>query len=330
VIPVKAYGNCDEVELFLNGTSLGRKPMPRNGSITWNVTYRPGTLVARGFTRGHEIVADKVETTGAPAAIQLTSDVVPNLAVSELPTLIAGSRDATVVAVRINDDQGRNVPTAQTHLAFSIEGPGRIIAVANGDPACHESDQFLPSVRNLRIRDWRVLESGAASADPVKVSGTFDDSGWRSVFSGLDQPYPTGLAVFRGSVRVDTPVQGGKIVLFLPPLGESESVYLNGRLLADKLGRADAYRGIALDAALLASGDNTIAVVAQPLGRPPRAFDYTSPGEVQVVTPAGTWSRSAFNGLAAVIVQATGGLGEINLRAGAPGLPGASLKILAR
>jgi len=330
VIPVKAYGNCDEVELFLNGASLGRKPMPRNGSITWDVAYQPGTLLARGFTGGHEIVADKVETTGAPAAIALSSDRVPNLAVSELPALIAASRDATVVAVRINDDKGRNVPTAQTHLTFSIEGPGRIISVANGDPACHEPDQFLPSVRNFRIGDWRVLESDAGSVDPSKVTAAFDASGWRSVFSSLDQRYPKALALFRGTVHVEAPPQGAKIMLFLPPLGETEAVYLNGRLLADNLARVDAYKGIALEASQLPAGDNTVAVLARALGHPPRAFDYTSPGEVQFVTQAGTWSRSAFNGLAAVIVQATGSVGEVTLKAGAPGLPGASIKILAR
>jgi beta-galactosidase len=330
VIPVKVYGNCDEVELFLNGASLGRKPMPRNGSISWSVVYQPGTLLARGYVGGHEIAVDKVETTGQPAAIELVPDRVPDLAVSDLPTLTSLNCDAMVVVVKVDDDHGRNVPTAQTPLAFSIEGPGSIIGVANGDPACHEPDQFLPATRNFQVRGWRVLEIGAAPVDPSQLSAELDDSGWRSVFSGLDQKYPAAPAIFRGNLNVETAPPGAKIVLFLPPLGESEDVYLNGLLLARGISRADAYSGIPLDAARLSAGGNTIAFVALPLDHPPRSFDYTSPGEVQDVTPAGTWRRSAFNGLAAVIVQATGGTGEITLTASAPGLAGAKVTLLAR
>ncbi len=68
-VEVRAYSNCDEVELFLNGASLGRKPMPVNGHLSWNVTYAPGVLAARGYKGGREILRTQVETTTEPAAI---------------------------------------------------------------------------------------------------------------------------------------------------------------------------------------------------------------------------------------------------------------------
>ena len=58
--------NCQEVELFLNGQSQGRKTMKTNSLLSWPVKYAPGTLLARGYTGGKEILTTKVETTGAP------------------------------------------------------------------------------------------------------------------------------------------------------------------------------------------------------------------------------------------------------------------------
>ena len=72
---VRVYSNADAVELFLNGKSLGRKMMPRNSHLEWKVAYEPGTLFARGYApNGKEVASDVVETTLAPAALQL----IPN------------------------------------------------------------------------------------------------------------------------------------------------------------------------------------------------------------------------------------------------------------
>ena len=71
-IDVWAFSNCEEVELFLNGVSQGRKKMPKNSHLEWKVKYAPGVLLARGYNGGKEILTEKIETTGKPAAIQLT------------------------------------------------------------------------------------------------------------------------------------------------------------------------------------------------------------------------------------------------------------------
>ena len=58
-INVWVYGNCDEVELFLNDKSLGRKPMPKLSHAQWDVNYEPGTLLAKGYKANKEIITDK-------------------------------------------------------------------------------------------------------------------------------------------------------------------------------------------------------------------------------------------------------------------------------
>ncbi|MDX2186014.1 MAG: DUF4982 domain-containing protein [Opitutaceae bacterium] len=63
-IEVRAHSNCDEVELWLNGTSQGRKLMPVNGHLSWQVPYTPGRLEARGYKAGKAILHRVIETTG--------------------------------------------------------------------------------------------------------------------------------------------------------------------------------------------------------------------------------------------------------------------------
>jgi beta-galactosidase len=134
-INVLCFANCDEIELFLNGQSLGRKPMPKNSNLQWTVKYAPGTLLARGYKGGREIATCQVETAGPPAAIHLSPD---------RPALRADGEDAVAVEVNILDSNGRPVPVAGNLVHFQVTGPGEIIGVGNGDPASHEPDVFRP------------------------------------------------------------------------------------------------------------------------------------------------------------------------------------------
>ncbi|HEY8966903.1 MAG TPA: glycoside hydrolase family 2 TIM barrel-domain containing protein, partial [Candidatus Methylacidiphilales bacterium] len=73
-IAVWAYSNCEEVELFLNGKSVGRKFVPPNGHIEWTVPYAPGVLSAKGYAARMTLAETKVETAEAPAGIRLVPD----------------------------------------------------------------------------------------------------------------------------------------------------------------------------------------------------------------------------------------------------------------
>lgn len=151
-IAVWAYSNCEEVELFLNGVSQGRKKMPANLHLEWKVKYAPGVLLARGYAHGREIMTEKIETTGAPAAVQLA----PSQAAVK-----ADGEDVAVVAVSVADAQGRQVPDAANRIHFELDGPGKILGVGNGDPSSHEPDVFLPTGNGAP--DWqRSLFSGLA------------------------------------------------------------------------------------------------------------------------------------------------------------------------
>ena len=86
-IDIWVYSNCDEVELTVNGKKLDRKPMPRNGHLSWKAVFQPGAVKAVGYKNGKKILARTVETTGAPARISLTAD---------RPVIQADNRDVAV------------------------------------------------------------------------------------------------------------------------------------------------------------------------------------------------------------------------------------------
>ena len=130
-IDVWVNSNADEVELFLNGKSLGKKTMPRNSHLKWLVNYEPGTLEAIGYKRGRKITS-KVETTSNAYKIVLSPDKT---------TLTADGKDATVINISITDEQGREVPVADNRVKFYIAGDAKIIGVGNGDPSSHEPDK---------------------------------------------------------------------------------------------------------------------------------------------------------------------------------------------
>ncbi|HXF09950.1 MAG TPA: DUF4982 domain-containing protein, partial [Desulfuromonadaceae bacterium] len=131
-VSVWCYSNCREVELFLNGRSLGKKEMSPGGHLEWEVAYAPGTLSAVGYDDGKKVAETKVETAGAPAAIQLSPDRI---------IIDADGEDCSIVNVSVVDAKGRLVPTADHSIHFELSGPGKIIGVGNGNPTSHEADK---------------------------------------------------------------------------------------------------------------------------------------------------------------------------------------------
>jgi beta-galactosidase len=131
-VRVWVYSNLEEVELLLNGKSLGRQTVPHLGHLQWPVKYEPGALEARGLRHGKLVMSARRETTGTPVAIRLTPD---------RPEISADGEDVAIIRVEVVDGAGRTVPTADNHIHFSVNGAGRFRGVGNGDPNCQESDQ---------------------------------------------------------------------------------------------------------------------------------------------------------------------------------------------
>ncbi len=159
-IDVWVNTNADDVELFLNGKSLGKKQMPRNSHLKWSVEYQPGTLEAVAYKRGKKLTA-KVETTGPPAEVVMTPYKT---------TLVADGQDVSVVNISVVDREGREVPDAGNLIKFYISGDAKIIGVGNGDPSCHEPDQCADGAwqRSLFNGKCQVLVQAGTTMDAIK------------------------------------------------------------------------------------------------------------------------------------------------------------------
>ena len=131
-IPIWVYSNLEEVELLVNGKSLGKKKVPHLGHVEWKARYEPGAIEARGFKGGKVALTEKRETTGPGVAIRLTADRTE---------INADGEDVAIVTVEVLDKDGRAVPTANNLLRFNVSGAGKLIGVGNGDPNCQESDK---------------------------------------------------------------------------------------------------------------------------------------------------------------------------------------------
>ncbi len=131
-IPVWCYSNCESVELFLNGKSLGEKKFTdtQDLHLEWNVPYKPGTLKVVAKRNGNIVCMDEVHTAGAPAKIILTPDRTK---------INAGGEDLSYVKVEIADEEGNVCPNADNLIKFSIAGEGVIAGVGNGSPISHEN-----------------------------------------------------------------------------------------------------------------------------------------------------------------------------------------------
>ncbi len=129
-VDVWAFTNCDEVELFLNGSSLGRQIKGRDDfNLIWKVPFEEGTLLGIGYRNGEEIMRSEVHTAGEPASLALSPDRTE---------LKADGADLSFITVTVVDGAGIQVPHADNMVTFSVEGPGTIAGVDNGSQTSME------------------------------------------------------------------------------------------------------------------------------------------------------------------------------------------------
>jgi len=319
-IDVRCFSNCEEVELFLNGQSLGRKPMPKNSHLQWLVPYAAGTLSAKGYRGGQVIAEAKDETTGEPAAVQLTPDRA---------TINADGEDVAVVTVAVLDAQGRTVPVAGNLVNFEITGPGKIIGVGNGDPSCHEADvDSAPSTGHaLALEHWRMKIVPSAE-NRSEIAPDFPDADWSAADVNSEQGplAPDTSAVFRAHTSIPAEALGSPAVLHIGSIDDEGWVYVNGQLVGES---HDWQNSPAFEVQkFLQAGDNVVAVVVRNIGGAGGLNKGVSL-ELTGKTAAPGWQRSVFNGLAQVLVQAGRQAGEIRLTARSADLTEATLVLQA-
>ena len=127
---VVVYSNCDEVELFLNGRSLGRQKVSAdNAANAWDVPYEKGTIQAIGRKDGKEVAYHSHTSADKPAKIVLET---------ESDVLINDWEEVVYVTATVVDKNGIRSPNLPVKITFDISGPGKIVAVDNSDNFCHE------------------------------------------------------------------------------------------------------------------------------------------------------------------------------------------------
>ena len=159
-VSLYTYTNADEVELFLNGKSLGVKKNSNDpklrARIKWdNIAYAPGTLVAVAKNKGKVVARHQIETTGEAVALKLVPD---------METWHADGKDLMHVRIYAVDKKGRrvlNVKDAKAFdkLTFTVKGDADIVAVDNGNIA---SDELHIGKTQLEKTIQRNLFQGSA------------------------------------------------------------------------------------------------------------------------------------------------------------------------
>jgi beta-galactosidase len=195
-INIWAFGNCQAVELFLNGVSQGRQALNVQGHVEWdNVPYALGTLQAIGYSHGAAVITNTVATTGAPAALALWPD---------RGAILADGRDVSVVTVAVLDSQGRVVPTATNLINFTVNG-GAILGVGNGNPTSHDADKASQRTAFNGLAEVIVQSTNQPGAITLAATATGLTSTNITITSAATLPppaAPAGVTAVAGNAQV--------------------------------------------------------------------------------------------------------------------------------
>lgn len=187
-VSVWVHSNCDEVELFLNGKSLGSQKVVVRTHLEWKVKYEAGVLEARGSKGGQVVLTEKRETTGKLVSVRLVADRM---------AIDADGEDLAMVRVEGIDAQGRVVPVADDLIQFRVSGAGALLGVGNGDPNCQESDKE-PRRSLFNGLAQVILQSTKTPGEMVLEAYTEDWPGPQ--FGPVRLVIQTGKVVARASV----------------------------------------------------------------------------------------------------------------------------------
>jgi beta-galactosidase len=153
---VEVYSNCEEVELLLNGQSLGRQKRAADASaLQWSVPYAPGSLKAVAYNQGKPVAEDELRTAGKAVRLALSA---------ERTTVSPDRNDAVIVVATAVDAAGVRVPDAASEVEFTVSGPAEVAATDNGGNTDHEGF-VLPRHHLSGGRAIAILQATGASGD---------------------------------------------------------------------------------------------------------------------------------------------------------------------
>jgi len=158
------YNNADEVELFLNGKSLGKQHKVGDQlHVMWKVPFEPGTLRAVSYKNGKQVMVTEEKTAGQAARMVLSAD---------RSKINADNSDLSFVTVQIVDKDGIFVPDANNLVNFSITGPGKIIGVDNGSEIDH--NPFKANYSNAFFGKCLVVIQSTHKPGNIHLTATSD------------------------------------------------------------------------------------------------------------------------------------------------------------
>lgn len=163
-ILVTVYTNCDELELFLNGASQGRKTIEKYGHGEWNVPYIPGTISVKGYRSGEVVCEDSRTTTGKAVALTLKKDI----------EFEANGRDLALFTCECLDENGNVVPDASEFVQFSVNDPNKI--VATGSDHC-DHNKISNTARKMYMGKIRVAVKPQKGQKEMILTAMSDNCG---------------------------------------------------------------------------------------------------------------------------------------------------------
>ena len=152
------YNKADEVELYLNGRSVGKRSKTDSTlHVMWRLPFQSGTLKAISRKNGKTVQVKEIRTAGRPARIELAAD---------RNSIKAGGTDMSFITARIVDAAGNLVPGADNMIEFSISGNATIAGTDNG----YQAD--TSSLTSNKRRAWKGMALCMIKASPKKGNST--------------------------------------------------------------------------------------------------------------------------------------------------------------
>lgn len=174
--PTRIYvlADCDEVELFLNGESLGRKQVGEILPLTaaYDLAYRPGELKAVGYKNGAPCGEHVLATAGKPAAMQVSASDTE---------IEAGGQGVAFLTVDLVDEQGRRSRWEKRTVSVKVEGAGTLLGFGSANPSCEGSYQDCA----WDTFDGRVMAAIRGGNEPGSCKVTFSAEGCEDVTVSL-------------------------------------------------------------------------------------------------------------------------------------------------
>jgi beta-galactosidase len=158
-LTVRAFANCDEVEVFVNDKSLGRHAVSQDVYASdWSTSYAPGALSAAGYRAGRQVAAQKIFTAGKPAKIQITPLALP----------LAG--DVSFYEITLVDQAGLTVQDATNAVTVKVQGPGRLIGLDTSELTY--TGNFKTNTRNLSEGRMLATVQRSAANGEIRLNAT--------------------------------------------------------------------------------------------------------------------------------------------------------------